>query len=162
MGKLRLSSKRNKTDFNSACYTCDMIRFLKTLLLWLIIAALPVQGLAAAINASCGPTHHTDAQVRIMVESPHHEDSATHHHGHAHEEISMDIQADSATDEDQQFKSSSCSACAACCVGAAAPPPVFIPATVPGGSQFVFISSAPLIISVTPAGLERPPKLVFA
>jgi hypothetical protein len=35
-----------------------MIRVLKTLLLWFLIATMPVQGIAAVVQASCGPRHH--------------------------------------------------------------------------------------------------------
>lgn len=144
-----------------------MNRALKTLLLWLLIAALPLQGLAAVIQASCGPAHHDGSEISAVSTQYHHDSemaldhhdgaAATHHYA---SELPATSDHPSAPDKHQ---SSVCSACAACCVGAVAlisPPSIFIPAHT--SSELVVISPSPLVTGFIPAGLERPPKHILA
>lgn len=143
-----------------------MPRFLKTFLLWLLIAALPIQGAAAVIQASCGPRHHGMSVVAIADD---------HHHGagqavHSHSADSMNIMDEKAEDVDKGATSktvklpvsSYCSACSACCAGAVAPPP-----SVSLTPTFLTVEAAvlPPVVSFTgfiPAGPERPPRPVSA
>jgi hypothetical protein len=145
-----------------------MNRFLKTLLLWLLIAALPLQGLAAVIQSSCGPSHHALTRANAVVTVHHHDGIAHSHDGH---DVAMQTSADDASANVQlsddnslsiKHKASSCSACAACCVGAAAPPSASIWAPVYSSSEFVLISPTPLVAGFIPASLERPPKRISA
>src|SRR5437879_5124973 len=104
-----------------------MNRVLKTLLLWLLIATLPIQGFAAAMM-SCGPNHHESLSTAIMADEHHHDAKAAHRH--LHDDAAMSPVADGASSDfltnkspgTHKHKSASCSACAACCVGATAPP----------------------------------------
>lgn len=144
-----------------------MIRIFKTLLLWLLIAALPVQGMAAVIKSSCGPRHHGMSSVMMeMGEHSHDQATGPHHHDEAENvAVADDAQKASAkkTAEAKQGPHLSyCSACAACCFGAAAPPtsisltPDFSP---------VEAAVLPPVVSFTgfiPAGLERPPRHLSA
>lgn len=137
-----------------------MNRTLKTFLLLLLIATLPLQGAAAVLRLSCGPTHHLPAQAM----------STAHHHGamHADAERAWFGQPADATAIDQApaapdtHEHSSCSACAACCVGAAAPPPTAVFAPVYGHSRLVVTSPPMLMTGFIPATLERPPRVVSA
>ena len=144
-----------------------MNRALKTFLLWLLLAALPLQGMAAAIQASCGPAHlHSGQAAPAATHNHFHEagaghDAAGHDHSHA--------AADAARNADDASASSakasahgSCSACAACCIGATAPPPVSFPAPYRGNSESVAVSPPPLVAGFIPGGLERPPKRLSA
>lgn len=143
-----------------------MNRALKTLLLWLLIAALPLQGLAAVIQASCGPAHHDGSKISALTNQYHHDsEMAPDHHGAAatHHYASELPATSDHTSAPEKHQSSVCSACAACCVGAVAlisPPSIFIPAHT--SSELVVISTSPLVTGFIPAGLERPPKHILA
>jgi hypothetical protein len=50
--------------------TYEMNRVLKTFLLWLLLAALPFQGFAAAVQASCGPMAHHGSSEMVMEAQP--------------------------------------------------------------------------------------------
>lgn len=138
-------------------YTDEMNRILKTFLLWLLLAALPLQGFAAAVQTSCGPmAHHGSSEMATQAQSHNHEgDSAT----------SSSTEAASKSfrhSVDAKHKSSFCSACATCCVGAVAPPSVSVLTPVYSSSLPVVFSPAPLVTGFIPAGLERPPKRITA
>jgi hypothetical protein len=157
-----------------------MNRIFKTLLIWLIIAALPIQATAAVVKASCGSAHHP-AQMQNSffghapaADVPHHEHLSTEaHHGHAdqasthgefagHASSVDEMTGAEATFNQADQEHSTCSACAACCVGAVAPPPAQVRA--PEFSQFKTSSivSSKLLAGFIPAGLERPPRFFLA
>jgi hypothetical protein len=130
-----------------------MNRAFKTLLLWLLIAALPLQGGAAAMQLTCGPAHHNAAQLVHAMD------------GHAQHGATVFVEVasgSSGASANADKLPASCSACAACCVGASAPPsvPVLTPAY--GSSGFAVDSHPPLFTGFIPAGLERPPKPLSA
>lgn len=140
-----------------------MHRALNTFLLWLLIAALPFQGFAAAVQASCATTaHHASAQMTAPAQS---DAGHEHHASPAHHEDAASATGDAAEAEHSavaKHQSSSCSACASCCVGASAPPCLSISSLAYGSSQAVVSSPAPLVTGFIPAGLERPPKRISA
>lgn len=139
--------------------------FLRTLLLWLLIAALPIQGMAAAIQATCASEHQGNA---IMMMAPdHHHDMAAH--GHDHDDHQHVAQADDTSDasghssnEPDAHKHSTCSACASCCVGAVAPPSAAVQTPDYDNSDSIFMSLAALAAGFIPSSLERPPKRLSA
>ncbi|WP_194725302.1 hypothetical protein [Noviherbaspirillum malthae] len=144
-----------------------MNRVLKTFLLWLLIAALPLQGMAAVIKASCGPRHHDMSSV-MMMKGHHSHDEATapHQHDDAGNTVVADDAQKASAKKSAEAKQgphlSYCSACAACCFGAAAPPP-----SVSLTPDFSTVEAAviPPVVSFTgfiPAGLERPPRHLSA
>ena len=146
-----------------------MNRILKTFLLWLLIAVLPLQGMAAVIKASCGPRHH-DTSLAVMKVAEHHHDAdvAAHQHDSSDANIAAvgvedaDTASHHSSSAKQIHKTSHCSACAACCMGAVAPPPsLSLPPVLST------IEAAPLLSAVSftgfiPAGLKRPPRHLFA
>jgi hypothetical protein len=146
-----------------------MFRALKTLLLWLLIAALPVQGFAAVAKASCGPAHHNAAPVAVMTGEPHHGDDEVHH-SHDRGDGSMHAAAEGASSDSSAsadklsgtYKSSYCSACVACCVGAVAPPSALILPAAYSSSETVVVSPLPLVAGYIPDGLKRPPRSISA
>jgi hypothetical protein len=136
-----------------------MLRLCKTLLLWLLLAVLPVQGIATAAMLSCGPAERASAEV---------------HAHHAHAAFAGDM---SATDHaahhiamhdgdhhphGKHSPSSSCSACAACCIGAAPLPAGVNWAMARNGSEAVLVSPSPFMTGFIPASPERPPRSVSA
>jgi hypothetical protein len=146
-----------------------MIRKFKTLLLWLLITALPLQGMAAVMKASCGTAHHGSAPTVAMVNEHHHDQHAMHEHRHGDHAVTHadSTVSDSSVKSDQssaghQHKNSSCSACAACCAGAVAPPSALLLAPVRMSSEAVLVSPAPLVTGHIPGGLERPPRHISA
>lgn len=143
-----------------------MSRFLKTLFIWLVIASVPIQGMAAVVKASCGPRHHAvmDVAVTVMTaeHSNHHHDMGADHTHSASMAADAGDAASSATDEAPIVKSSYCSACAACCVGAAAPPVSSIRVPSDSNPESVVLSPEPLVTGFIPGGLERPPKHISA
>ena len=95
--------------------------FIRTLLVWLIVLALPVQGASAATMAFCGPAHHGGGPARTAVTTSGAEHS--HHSGAEaanHFEAGMAAGADVADDASSMLKASQaakqkCSVCASCC-----------------------------------------------
>jgi hypothetical protein len=167
MGSHRLAS------FSSTplpCQTDRMNRALKTLLLWLLITALPVQGLAAVMKASCGPAHHSSLPIVIMAAADHHHGDATHAHHQHHHDAAMHSVADASASDSHtttdgssaKHESAYCSACAACCVGAVAPPPASDWTPTHSSSETAAPSPAPLVAGFIPDGLERPPRCISA
>ena len=114
-----------------------MNRVLVRFLLWLLIAALPLQGIAAAVKTCCGQTHAASAQAQA-------------HHGGDCAEAGAKVH--------DQCTGASCGACASCCLGVAALPAplVFIPVFFATPA----IESAPAtpVSGFIPGGLERPPR----
>ncbi len=138
-----------------------MNRALQSFLLWFMIAMMPVQGIAAVIKASCGPTHHNVMQAANEAEHHHHDGVAAH--------ASIDsmfmhasMNADDAPADSDSYKSSFCSACAACCVGAVGPPALAVLPSSHGSSESFAVAANSPLAGVIPAGLDRPPKSDFA
>lgn len=139
----------------------------KTLLLWLLIAVLPIQGMAAVVKAFCGPGRHESISVaggakahyhvRGLGAHDHHDDEvAANHHNPEASAAATDV----SLEKNHAHKSSQCGACAACCFGAAAPPPTvsWDPALV--SSRHVVRLPAIQFTGFIPGGLERPPRHV--
>lgn len=133
-----------------------MTRLLKTFLIWLLMAALPLQGLAAVVSASCGPNHHSPSMVMADADAHHHDGGSAHHHGDSEAAAALAGGAPGDTENTQQ--ASSCSACAACCVGATAPPSSLGLASADRISESVVSSPAVAFIGHIPASLDRPPQ----
>ena len=145
-----------------------MNRLLKTFLLWLLIAALPLQGVAAVVKASCGQRHHSTSIAAGHAIDHAHEDGAAHHgHGDMHETMSAaddeppDAGKDSPSDSAKPVHGA-CSACAACCVGAVAPPSSVDLTPAFDKVSTAITPAAPSFAGFIPPGLERPPKSLSA
>jgi hypothetical protein len=137
----------------------------RTFLLWLLIAALPVQGMAAATQATCGPAHHNVMQSEIQSASsvhvhPHGLDPAHHHGTPALNDSTSgtDLTTGKQWTSSNQLASSYCSACAACCVGAVAPPSAIVNLPELKKSESVTVSPITLLVGYLPFNLDRPPR----
>jgi hypothetical protein len=133
-----------------------MNRSFKTLLLWLLISLLPLQSMAVVMSMSCGKA--------ISTAENHH--AAAQCHGASAHCPSDDVDA-AFSDADGASDSSSaahhaCSACASCCIGASAPPSVALPTAAHAMCESCFAPPGVPGGGFIPAGLERPPKFLFA
>jgi hypothetical protein len=119
-----------------------MFRLLHSVLLCLLVLALPVQGVAAATMQFCAAAHRFQSMAA---------DAAAEHKAVGH------VHADATAEADAQFAAQSCSACAACCA-ASAPPAA--PFEVPRVEPLVEPAAVAASIYSGPcgSGLERPPK----
>ena len=157
VGRPRLRATHRRSDAAWNGILKKMTRILKTFLLWLLIAALPLQGFAAAVQASCGPmAHHDQAETAMSVQSHHHEgDGAT-------DSVKVAATKSSGDSAGAKHKSSFCSTCATCCVGAVAPPSVSVLPPIYSSSVPAISAPSPLVTGFIPSGLERPPKRITA
>lgn len=144
-----------------------MTRNLKKLLLWLLIAVLPIQGFAAAIQRSCSMRSMVVAAVAVTSVQEH---SKNEHAapGHMQHSAGHEACAEASPDSDAKpvhghgYKHGSCSACASCCVGAAAPPALLsfdFPSIFP---EVRHSSGLPVVVGFIPDSLERPPRHLAA
>ena len=133
-----------------------MHRFIKTFLLWILLAALPVQGLAAAMQSSCGA-----AKQHAVVAHDQHDHASPGHHQDAD---ALTAAQASGTDHASMsgHATSSCSACSTCCVGAIALPVDTAITPVHGATVPAFPLPSALPADFIPGGLERPPRSVTA
>ncbi len=144
-----------------------MNHFLKTFLLWLLIAVLPLHAVATTMGMSCGPVHQQAMQVAISDDAHHGDGVAAHDHHHDDTDDASSQVASSANDDQSgapshQHQHSTCSGCAASCIGAAAPPPAPLLTPAYDSAESYVISLTPLVTGFIPAGLERPPKHISA
>ncbi len=144
-----------------------MHRTLKTLLLWLLILALPMQGFAVSIR--CATAHHAMLSTVQSVDHHHHGGvaNAGHHHHEAVgntqlDESAADYSVAAARSSASKYAGTSCSSCAACCLGAAALPSDLKWPSRHNSSELVIDSSSPLVTGYIPPSLERPPKRISA
>ena len=137
-----------------------MNRTLKTLLLWLLMAVLPLNAVAAAMGMSCSAVHDRARQAASVDAVERQASDHSAHHAAGHEATAA--QPGVATDTGDQSEHSTCSACSAFCVGAVAPPPAVIPAPSTNGSEIVVMSPAPWVAGFVPDGHKRPPRHLSA
>lgn len=138
-----------------------MNRSLKTFLIWLLMAILPLHAVAASVGMSCAPD---SSQVSHKVERT---DAAhlgagiemhAHHGAHASDagDSGSDTHAQPAKFEKQAH--SSCSACSALCAGAVAPPSAFLAVPSFDGSDIFLVSPMAMVPGFIPDGPQRPPR----
>jgi len=142
-----------------------MNRFLKTLLLWLLLVAQPFQGIAATTQTVCGPMENSGSKGIALSAHVHHHDGQAidlPHADTAHHGAAMKSVTSSDPSADAKPAHSACSLCASCCVGAVAPPSTLNLNAAYSKSLPAVASSTPLVTGVVPRGLERPPKRLTA
>lgn len=120
------------------------MRPLVRLLLWILIAALPLQASAVAFM-SCGA-----AKAPAQATQHHHTAmAATAHKAHCEQSNAGHLDA----------THGKCSHCASCCIGASAPPAVLAMVAPATFSTYAAAGVEPAIAGHIPATLERPPRL---
>lgn len=139
-------------------YSAAMRVVWRSLLLWLLALALPVQGLAAAARMHCAG----QAVVGEAASTAHHADHHDQTHAHATHQgpmgaAAMDHDVAPQDGADSPRAGHSCSACAACHAPVGLPAAlVVLPAPPMGG--FATATGADPGASHVPAGLDRPPR----
>lgn len=137
-----------------------MRRIHKTLLLWLLLVVLPIQGIAAAAMTSCQARSHPE-RVAMQPASHLHGGKSVHVHASAMAMDEHDHAAhhhDGSQAKDKHDASTSCSACASCCIGAAPLPAGLAWTSVRNSSEPVLALPSPFKAGFIPASLERPPR----
>ena len=143
-----------------------MSLLVRTLFVWLLMLAVPAQGMAAATMAFCGPGHHGGAAAHVVSSVPsehlHHGDTSPVHGlnaGAAFDVASAD-EATAATNA-SHAPQQKCSACASCCsLGALLSTVPVVAATEPAPA--VFITTAPNVYAFAADGPDRPPRNIHA
>jgi hypothetical protein len=141
---------------------CSM-KVLKTIVMWLLLAAIPLQGLAANVMVICQASHQRSIQLTV----PHHgskdDKNPLHrdHHEHQHRAAAADTPLHG---EDTVADStlSKCSGCAASCAATTwlTVERITLPA-VAGASDFISYTPFP-ILGVILDPPEHPPRFALS
>lgn len=143
-----------------------MVRSLRLLLIWLLIAVLPMQAIAAGVRMAC--VVEADLVVPKVATASIAQASASEHHHHAGmsgEEMDAKPIPDihnHATDHSNHHKNATCSSCGSCCVGVFALLAPLSIALNDARALVEIISPPPLVTGFIPNGLERPPRQISA
>lgn len=146
-----------------------MHSLLRRVMVWLMVLAMPVQGIAAVTLQHCGPTHE---RMQAGLSAPRVDDGHSHDHAAAQplvvavdavdagsvDEADRTALPDSAVSPDA---TASCSACATCCSALCIPASTVRVAEPPVRSALVQRPAAGAE-SFVPAGLDRPPRPILA
>lgn len=145
-----------------------MVSLIKTLLIWMLVLAIPAQGVAAAGMAFCGPHHHGGgAAAQMQPGAPathaHHDGAAEAQHDHPHAAAQVDkvSSASAAFDKASDAGKHKCSACASCCSAGAILSSVLAVVS-PLFAPTVITAVAPSVDMFAADGPERPPRIVLA
>jgi hypothetical protein len=136
-----------------------MNHFVKTLLLWFVIAALPIRGLAA-IDTSCAHAPK-NALASASVLERHHQINAGFHLEKSGDFTEAMVEPPSddkgAAHEQLHLKNAGCGG-SVCYIGAAAPPFSLAWTAQYEGSETANNLPSASFTGFIPAGLERPPR----
>ena len=133
---------------NRALYRC----FLRSLL-WLLVAALPLQGFAAAMRTCCLQQDGAAKAAAVMVVK------AAIPHCHAMADMASAMQIDD-HDGKTMAHGHDCGNHGACTVAASAPPPMSLLQPLNLRAPRLPVASAPLFAGHIPPGPERPPRSI--
>lgn len=148
-------------------------RLVRSVLMWLLAVALPIQGASAVTMLACGPVHSSVAAAVSGVMPA----AADHDHA-AH---LLDIAADHAAPAEEASSAANgygevgpgtaqslhkaskgkCSACASCCSAAFLPTEV-VAVRLPAATQFVSPLLPAWVAVFQTDGPDRPPRLILA
>ena len=141
----------------------------RSLLIWLMVLAVPVQAIAASAMQHCGPAHQlmqaglTAASSADGLDQAH--DAVPHEHSEAatvsDDQQSVDDVSDATLKAGALGDDYTCSACANCCSAVGLPSAVV---RIPEPPIAVHASalSASTLFSFVPGGLDRPPRTFLA
>ena len=139
----------------------------RTLLVWLLVLAVPAQGAAAVTMAFCGPNHDGGAaasHAELMEPAEQAHESGMHgDHGQtaAVQEDSADAGDSAAPAKGGHSGKQKCSACASCCSICAMLNSV-LAVPVPDLTPTVFSVTVPTVDAFALDGPDRPPRIVLA
>jgi hypothetical protein len=139
-----------------------MNRALKTLLVWLLVAVLPLHAVAGSLGMSCAPVHQQSGHAAMNSGSAHHDpvaDEHAHHNAeHAVEGLDPGVHDHPSASKVEKQSHSSCSACSAFCIGAVAPPSAYLPVPTFDGTDAVAVPPAAFAVGFIQDGPQRPPR----
>lgn len=135
-----------------------MNRLLTTLLVWLLMAALPLHAVAASVSMSCAPVQQQSDAVAMAGHTSHAAADDSHAHHGMHATDAAGSAADDDSSDTRKLSHSSCSACSAFCIGAVAPPSSLLSVPSVDGSEAVLAAPADLVAGFIPDGPQRPPR----
>ena len=136
-----------------------MTRTLRSVLTWLLLVAVPLQGYAAAGMLFCGAVGE---RAPVAAGAEHHHDHATSPLGSTHQhEATADASDDGAAWDLHDVMHGKCSACSSCCSVAVLPSAPIASAVLERGAA-PFIDYERADTGHGPARLERPPRLHLA
>lgn len=155
-----------------------MNRVVRAVLVWVMVIAMPMQGMAASLMLFCGPSHERMLQGPVVAASaarpaqagePAHDHAGAGHAVHDHaaqgdrvvSQPALGADADSAHGLSAHDGKVSCSACAACCSALALPASFSLPEVVRVAHPMQTSASAP-VASHQPDGPDRPPRASLA
>lgn len=153
-----------------SAYTAAMKRRIRIVLTWLLLAALPLQGVAGVTMLHCGPSHHeTMASLPPAQPAPHQHADAEHRHHHPAPGAAEGVTTVSSASVDDAMPAADlatlttqqCSACASCCVGAALPVARVVVEPIAPALPPPFVVGTPTVGFFTD-GPDRPPRLPLA
>ncbi|MCU6434647.1 hypothetical protein LPB67_12785 [Undibacterium sp. Jales W-56] len=124
-----------------------MKKLVRLFLLCIMIATIPVQGIAAATMLYCGTEHHH----ALSSDQSQHEQNEHHH------DVVEKSSDHSQPDTSSKFSKNKCSSCAACCVGAAMVTGSLLQSS-PSPSSEKITQIFSCHIGHISDGLERPPR----
>jgi len=130
----------------------------RSLLVWLMLLALPFQGIASAAMLSCA--HGTMQAAAPAMPAMQHDAVAAE--GHCHSDETQAATAAPHHDPDTHDHDGRCSACADCCVGALLAPAPALLATPPDTPALTHHAAAGHLAAVDLALPERPPRFPLA
>lgn len=142
---------------------------LRSLLIWLMVLALPLQAVAAAGMQHCGATHRLMQVASMGAVAPDHHDAVheatPHEHAGSGTRLDVGLSAGDASDQGPNANALgddfTCSACANCCSALALPASlVRLPA--PPIEDHAAALPTPEAVSFMPGGIERPPRSFLA
>ena len=150
-----------------------MASWVRPLLIWLLVLALPAQGAMAVTMAFCGPSHHSGAQAAPLAAAPasraHHDCTGASGHPHHGAVAVLDDGTSAATVDAEAtdpaqvglVSQHTCSSCASCCAAGAMPSSVLVAPT-PVFARTVFRALVPSVDPFSTDGPDRPPRIVLA
>lgn len=143
---------------------------LRSLLIWLMVLAMPIQAVAAASMQHCGAAHRL-MQVGSTASAPDGHDpvheSVPHQHADSDSDTGLDAETSASTPSDERLNATAlgddytCSACANCCSAVALPASlVRLPA--PSIEAHAAALPATDVVSFMSGGIDRPPRTFLA
>jgi hypothetical protein len=143
-----------------------MTGLIRTLLIWLLVVAVPAQAAAAVTMAFCGPNHQAGVAHQAAPSNGKHdhaahhaEDSIAQQHAGPHLQGAATAPTDEAAATDLMHADThKCSACASCHSSVALVSALEVLA-LPEFAATVFDSVVPSVDRFSADGLERPPRI---
>lgn len=128
-----------------------MGRFFNIMLLWVLMLAVPTQGIAASMMIGCGAYDHTQVQSsHAMQASDNHMDAS-----------GVDMASHDKHEIDSKNFHGKCSVCASCCTGVVGflSPMLSVPTPIVASASLLISPEKPFSVTFLD-GLEHPPHTV--